>query len=90
MSAFNALNGVPAPATPSYCAAYCARSGLRRFVVSDWNARRRDHQPMATPADSTDAAVKSLRAGVDMEMASTDYYDRLPALIAPASSTSSW
>jgi beta-glucosidase len=81
MSAFNALNGVPASGN-----AFLLRQVLRRewgfdgFVVSDWNAVEEtiDH---GYAADSADAAEKSLRAGVDMEMASTDYYDRLPALI---------
>ena len=82
MSAFNDLNGVPATGN-----AFLLRQVLRKewgfdgFVVSDWNAVEEmiNH---GYAADSTDAAAKSLRAGVDMEMASTDYYDRLPALIA--------
>jgi beta-glucosidase len=81
MSAFNDLNGVPASGN-----AFLLRRVLRQewgfdgFVVSDWNAVEEmiDH---GYAADSTDAAVKSLGAGVDMEMASSDFFDRLPALV---------
>jgi beta-glucosidase len=82
MSAFNDLNGVPASGN-----AFLLRQVLRKewgfdgFVVSDWNAVE-EMIKHGYAADSTDAAVKSLRAGVDMEMVSTDYYDDLPALIA--------
>jgi len=81
MSAFNNLNGVPASGN-----AFLLRQVLRRewgfdgFVVSDWNAVEEmiNH---GYAADFGDAAMKSLGAGVDMEMASADYHDRLPALI---------
>jgi beta-glucosidase-like glycosyl hydrolase len=82
MSGFNALNGVPASAN-----AFLLRQVLRKewgfdgFVVSDWNAVEETINH-GYAADSADAAAKSLGAGVDMEMASTDYYDHLPALIA--------
>ena len=82
MSAFNDLNGVPASGN-----VFLLRQVLRKewgfdgFVVSDWNAVE-EMIKHGYAADSTDAAVKSLRAGVDMEMVSTDYYDDLPALIA--------
>ena len=82
MSAFNDLNGVPASGN-----AFLLRQVLRKewgfdgFVVSDWNAVEETINH-GYAADSTDAAVKALSAGVDMEMASTDYYDHLPALIA--------
>ena len=82
MTAFNDLNGVPASGN-----AFLLRQVLRKewgfdgVVVSDWNAVE-EMVNHGYAADSADAAVKSLRAGVDMEMASTDYYDDLPALIA--------
>jgi beta-glucosidase len=82
MSGFNDLNGVPASGN-----AFLLRQVLRKewgfdgIVVSDWNAVE-EMVNHGYAADSTDAAVKSLRAGVDMEMASTGYYDDLPALIA--------
>ena len=55
--------------------------GFDGFVVSDWNAVE-ELVTHGYAADSVDAAAKALRAGVDMEMVSTDYYDHLPALIA--------
>lgn len=82
MSAFNDLNGVPATGN-----AFLLRQVLRKewgfdgIVVSDWKAVE-ELVTHGYAADSVDAAAKALRAGVDMEMVSTDYYDHLPALIA--------
>ena len=77
MSAFNDLNGVPASGN-----AFTLRQVLRKewgfdgFVVSDWNSVLQlvEH---GYASDAADAAVKALRAGVDMEMTSTTYYDHL-------------
>jgi beta-glucosidase len=81
MTAFNALNGVPATGNR-----LLLRKILRdewRFdgmVVSDYEAVSQmiDH---GYALDAPDAAHKALRAGVDMEMVSTSYFDRGKALI---------
>jgi beta-glucosidase len=81
MSAFNDLNGVPASGN-----AFTLRQVLRKewgfdgFVVSDWNSvvQLVDH---GYASDAADAAVKALRAGVDMEMTSTTYYDHLKSYV---------
>ena len=81
MSAFEDLNGVPATGNE-----FTLRRILRGewnfdgFVVSDYNSV----VEMVThgfAADPGDAALKGIRAGVDMEMTSTCYRDRLKALV---------
>jgi beta-glucosidase len=77
MSAFNDLNGVPTSGNP-----FTLRQVLRNewkfdgFVVSDWNAVT-EMIAHGYATDPAEAAFKSVRAGVDMEMVSTSYYDTL-------------
>jgi beta-glucosidase len=77
MSAFNDLNGVPATAN-----AFTLRKVLRDewkfdgLVVSDWNSVG-ELIPQGLAAGDDEAAFKAVRAGVDMEMVSTAYYDTL-------------
>ena len=82
MTAFNDLNGVPASGNE-----FTVRQVLRSewkfdgLVVSDYTAIHEliEH---GYAADAADAAFKGIRAGVDMEMVSTDYYDHARDLIA--------
>ena len=82
MSGFNSVNGVPATAHDRLL-----RDVLKRewkfpgFVVSDWAsiAEMRTH---GYAAKWRDAAALALRAGIDMEMASTTYRDHLRSLLA--------
>jgi beta-glucosidase len=90
MTTFDALNGVPATADP-----FLLRQILRsewRFngmVVSDYEAITNliAHGYVATPRD---AARQSLRAGVDMEMVSTTYYDHLKSLLESHEVATDW
>jgi beta-glucosidase len=81
MTAFEALNGVPATGNP-----FLLRQILRgewRFggmVVSDYQAIT-DMIPHGYVAAARDAAREALHAGVDMEMVSTAYHDHLKSLI---------
>jgi len=81
MSAFNEINGVPASGNP-----YTLRTILRDewafdgFVVSDWKSMT-EMLNHGFCTDTSDVAVKSLQAGVDMEMVSTAYYDRLQSAV---------
>jgi len=82
MSAFNALNGVPATADP-----FLLKTILRgewRFdgpVVSDYTAiMELEHHGIAL--DGAAAAAKALQAGVDIDMMSHLYDSKLPALLA--------
>jgi len=90
MTAFEALNGVPATGDP-----FLLRQVLRgewRFngmVVSDYEAITNmiPHGYAATPRD---AAREALRAGVDMEMVSTAYYDHLKSLLESREVSMDW
>ena len=81
MSAFEALNGVPASGNT-----FTLRKVLRDewhfdgFVVSDWNSIA-EMIPWGYAADESDAALKGVLGGVDMEMVSTTYYDHLKSLV---------
>ena len=82
MSAFNNLNGVPASAN-----AFTLRQVLRDewkfdgMVVSDYTAIA-ELIPHGYAADETDAALKGIRGGVEMEMVSTAFWDHGKELIA--------
>jgi beta-glucosidase len=81
MSAFNDLNGVPASANE-----FTLKQILRDewsfdgFVVSDWGSVTElvNH---GYAVDEKDAAAKAINAGVDMEMATTSYYDNIKSLL---------
>jgi beta-glucosidase len=82
MTAFNALNGVPATGDPFL---------LRRILRGEWKFNGlvvSDYQAIAQmvdhgyAADEADAAREALTAGVDMEMVSTAYHDHLKSLLA--------
>ena len=80
MTAFNALNGVPATGNP-----FTLRKILRDewkfdgLVVSDYESVIEMIQ-QGYAADARDAAWKAMRAGVDMEMVSSTYFDHLKSL----------
>ena len=90
MTAFEALNGVPATGNP-----FLLREILRgewRFdgmVVSDYEAIT-DMIPHGYAATARDAAREALRAGVDMEMVSTAYYDHLKSLLESGEVQMDW
>jgi len=81
MSAFNDLNGVPTSANE-----FTLKQILRNewkfdgFVVSDWGSvvELISH---GYAVDERDAAAKAINAGVDMEMASTSYFDNIKILL---------
>ena len=81
MASFSDLNGVPATGNP-----FLMRRGLRRewgfggFVVSDW-ASIEQLSVHGFTADDKGSALEALKAGVNMEMATTTYADHLAALL---------
>ena len=82
MTAFNDVAGVPMTANDELVRAELrGRWGYQGLVVSDWNAIREliNHGVAATP---TEAAVLALRAGIDMDMASSTYADYLAGAVA--------
>jgi beta-glucosidase len=81
MSAFNALNGVPASANPFLLDRILRKEwGFDGFIISDYTAimELRNH---GIALDAATAAQKALLAGVDVDMMSHYYDTELPALI---------
>jgi beta-glucosidase len=81
MTAYMDLNSVPATGN-----VWLARDLLRKdwgfngFVVSDWDSVK-SLQVHGFAADPQDAAVRALKAGINMEMTSSNYRDNLPAAL---------
>lgn len=81
MTSFNDNDGVPSTGN-----AFVLKQVLRNewnfdgFVVTDW-ASASEMIPHGFAADPKDAAMKSVNAGVDMEMVSYTFVNHLPELI---------
>ncbi|TXF79294.1 glycoside hydrolase family 3 N-terminal domain-containing protein [Chryseobacterium sp.] len=81
MNSFNDINGIPATAD-----AYIQRDllkgkwGFKGFVVSDWGSigEMVNH---GYAKDKTDASLKAILAGSDMDMESRAYIENLPQLV---------
>lgn len=81
MTGFNALNGVPATGNRFTLRQILRQEwGFHGVVVSDYTAIPEMIQH-GYAADASDAALKALRAGVDVEMVSTTYFDHLKSLL---------
>lgn len=81
MSAFNALNGVPATADPYLMTDVLRKEwGFNGLVVSDYTAiMELTHHGIAP--DAATATRKALDAGVDVDMMSHYYDTQIPALL---------
>jgi beta-glucosidase len=82
MSAFNSLNAVPSSANPFTLTQVLRKEwGFKGMVVSDWNSIG-ELVAHGIAADDAAAARKAFLAGVDMDMTSSFYHDRLAKLVA--------
>jgi beta-glucosidase len=82
MSAFNEIGGVPSSANAHTLTEILRGEwGFDGFVVSDWTAIA-ELIPHGIARDSTEAGIRALTAGVDMDMASLIYEQYLPAPIS--------
>jgi beta-glucosidase len=81
MSAFNAINGVPASANPFTLQQVLRKEwGFRGVVDSDWEAVG-ELIPHGIANDGLTAVRKGFLAGVDMDMTSSLYHDHLAQLV---------
>jgi beta-glucosidase len=81
MSAFNSLNAVPSSANPFTLTQVLRKEwGFKGMVVSDWNSIG-ELVAHGIAADDATAARKAFLAGVDMDMTSSFYHDRLAKLV---------
>ena len=81
MSAYMNLNSVPATGNTWLMQNTLRKEwGFNGFVVSDFDAVK-NLQSHGFAADSADAAIRAVKAGINMEMDSTTYRDTLPAAI---------
>jgi beta-glucosidase len=81
MSAFNDLNGVPATANHHTLTDILRGEWkFNGFVVSDYNSVH-ELIPHGVAVDDSQASLKALTAGVDMDMADDDYERLIPDLV---------
>ena len=81
MSGFNELNGIPVSAN-EFILKQILRDewGFEGLVISDW-ASVPQIVDQGYAVDEKDAAAKAINAGLDMEMATTTYFDNIKTLL---------
>ncbi|NOQ25171.1 MAG: glycosyl hydrolase [Bacteroidales bacterium] len=85
MAGFNELNGVPTSGNIHTIRDILKNEwGFKGFVVSDW-ASIKNLEVHAYAKDSSDATIKALQAGVDMDMCSLYYLDKIKELVLKGS-----
>ena len=81
MTAFNDINGIPASGNAKYVRETLKNKwNFKGMVVSDW-ASIGEMIAHGYAADEKQAAELGLKAGVDMEMASTTFTQNIPSLL---------
>ena len=81
MSSFNELNGVPASGDEFLFRQILRQEwGFRGMVVSDWQSIT-EMMIHGSAADTAEATLQALKAGVDMDMMSDAYLGQIPTLV---------
>ncbi len=81
MTSFNEINGIPSSGNAFILRGILRNEwGFKGFVVSDWRSTE-EMIPHGYAKDMIDVALKSVTAGVDMEMQSTAFSDHLEKLV---------
>ncbi|ALC91403.1 glycosyl hydrolase family 3 [Bacillus sp. FJAT-18017] len=81
MTAFNTVDGIPATGNKWLMQDLLRDEwGFDGVLISDWGAVK-ELIPHGVAEDGTEAALKALRAGVDIEMMTTCYIDNLKQLV---------
>jgi beta-glucosidase len=81
MSAFNAINGVPASGNPFTLRQVLRKEwGYKGLVVSDWNSVG-ELLPQGIAVDGAQGAQRGIVGGVDMDMESNLYHTHLAQLV---------
>jgi beta-glucosidase len=81
MTSFNELNGIPASGNRYLLQDILRKQwGFNGMIVSDWQSIS-EMIIHGYSADSTEAAVQSMDAGVDMDMMGDIYLKKIPALV---------
>lgn len=81
MTAFNTVDGIPATGNKKLMRDLLRDEwGFDGVMISDWGAVK-ELIPHGIAEDSSEAAVKALQAGVDIEMMTTCYVDNLKQLV---------
>ncbi|WP_116789508.1 glycoside hydrolase family 3 N-terminal domain-containing protein [Flavobacterium psychrotrophum] len=82
MPNYNEINGIPAHADPWLLTVVLRKEmGFKGLVISDYNATQEIFDMHHIAADTLEAAVKAIRAGVDMELTDNVTYRQLPKAI---------
>lgn len=81
MTAFNTVDGIPATGNKKLMRDLLRDEwGFDGVMISDWGAVK-ELIPHGIAEDSSEAAIKALQAGVDIEMMTTCYIDNLKQLV---------
>ncbi|MFF2018675.1 beta-glucosidase BglX [Paenibacillus sp. NPDC058177] len=81
MTSFNTIDGIPASGNVKLLRELLREEwGFDGILISDWGAVK-ELIPHGVAEDEAEAALKAIRAGVDIEMMTACYVHQLPALV---------
>jgi beta-glucosidase len=90
MASFNTVNGIPASGNERLMRGILRKEwGFDGVVISDW-ASIREMVAHGAAADDKEAALRAIRAGLDIEMMTPCYVHYLPELIREGQVSEAW